>query len=208
MSAAKDVIHQQPVQKTQQEEFQLLMLLLLHLIHLLLKMDKTDAETLALKRLVHRIVKMDARGLGGKSLLHLAVERKSSNVSDEYYSKFPEEGVVQILLECGAQVNCFDDEKNIPLHACAEGLRGLVEESDVQEMSAIVDTLIKRGAHVDVRNVHGKVAGLELCKSTWYKLCMVDHVSLKCLASQKIKACNIPYEGEVPVSLAPYIEMH
>ena len=194
--------------KHQQEEFQLLMLLLLHLIHLLLKMDKSEEETLALKRQVHRIVRMNSRGMNGKSLLHLSVERKSSNVSDEFYSKFPERGVVDILLECGANVNDFDDEKNIPLHACAEGLRGLVGDADVREMETIINTLIAHGAHVDVRNKQGKIAGEELCKTTWFKLCLVDHVSLKCLAAQKIKACDIPYEGEIPLSLVPFIEMH
>lgn len=206
--AAKDVIHQRPVFLHQQEEFHLLMLLLLHLIHLLLKMEKDEEQTLLLKRQVHQIVKMNAKGLGGKSLLHLAVDRKSSNVSEEFYSKFPEKGVVEILIECGAPLNSFDEEYNIPLHICAEGLRSLMDESDVKIMERIVNTLIEHGAHVDAKNASGKIAGEELCKSTWYKMCLVDHVSLKCLAARKIKECQIVYEGEVPVSLTPFIELH
>ena len=208
VSAAKEVIQQRPIFLHQQEEFHLLMLLLLHLIHLLLKMDKDADQTLALKRQVHQIVKMNAKGMDGKTLLHLAVDRKSSNVSEEFYSKFPEKGVVEILIECGAPLNAFDEDHNVPLHSCAEGLRALMDESDVKEMELIISVLIDHGAHVDARNLQGKIAGEELCKSTWYKLCLVDHVSLKCLAARKIKECQINYEGEVPVSLTPFIELH
>ncbi len=208
VNAAKDVIYQRPIFNHQQEEFHLLMLLLLHLIHLLLKMEKSEEQVLALKRQVHQIVRMNAKGLNGKSLLHLAVDKKSSNVSEEFYSKFPEKGVVDILVECGSCLNEFDEERNTPLHICAEALRGLMDESDVKEMENIINCLLQHGAHADARNIHGKMAGEELSKSTWYKMCLVDHVTLKCLAARKIKECQISYEGEVPVSLAPFIELH
>lgn len=47
--AAGAVIHVRPVNTYQQDEFHMLLLLLLHLIHLLIKMEKSEQQTLHTK---------------------------------------------------------------------------------------------------------------------------------------------------------------
>ena len=207
VEAAKDMIHVRPVHMVQQEEFHLLMLLVLHLVHLLTKMPKSPEQLTSFKRRVHRAVTLQARGLHGKSLLHLAVDWKSSKVSDEFYSHFPDLEVVEVLLECGAQVNECDCDRSTPLHVCAEALTAMKEESEVKNLERIISCLIDRGAHVDSKNSTGKVAGEELTRSS-YRICLVDHVTLKCLAARAVRSYGIPHEGEVPVSLLPFINMH
>lgn len=202
------MVNIRPVHIHQQEEFHMLMLLLLHLIHLLCRMDKSEEQTLAVKRIVHRCVRMDAHGTGGKMLLHLAVDNKSSSVSDEFYSRLPELEVVELLVECGAPVNGIDAENNTPLHACAATLRGLLDEREVESMKNIVNSLIRLGAHVDAKNTQGRIAGEELARSSWFKICLLEHVTLKCLAARVVQNNAIPFEGEVPVSLIPFINMH
>ena len=206
IEGAKDLVHVRPIHIHQQEEFHLLMLLVLHLIHLLTKMPKTDDQVHAFKRQVHWAVGIRAQGLNGKSLLHLAVDQKSSNVSEEFYSPFPDLEVMEVLLECGAAVNGFDSDHSTPLHVCAEAL--LLNDGDVKNLDCIINCLLNNGAHVDAKNKMEKIAGEELARSSGYKICLVDHVTLKCHAARAVRKYSLPYEGEVPVSLLPFLEMH
>ena len=113
-----------------------------------------------------------------------------------------------MLIDCRADVNLMDNSRNTVLHICAENLRGLVDEKDVKEMESILDVLLKSGAHIDCRNKAGKIAGEELHRSKWYRLCIIDHISLKCLSARAVQLHEIPYEGEVPHTLCPFIKLH
>ncbi len=171
-------------------------------------MPRDDEQTLAMKRMVHRCVRMNARGTGGKTLLHLSVDSKSSSVSDEFYSRLPELEVVQLLMECGAPVNGVDDDNSTALHVCAATLQTLLDEREVKTMEDIVNTLLDVGAHVDAKCNAGKIAGEELARSNWFKICLLEHITLKCLAARAVQKHNIPFEGEVPTSLLPFVKMH
>jgi len=157
---------------------------------------------------VHSILRIDARNIHGRSLLHLAVDKKSSVVAQEFYSKLPDVAVVKMLTQCGANTNAMDEERNTPLHICAENLRSLVDEQEVKDMQEIISILLSSGAHIDCRNSASKIAGDELLRSSWCKIKLMDHISLKCLASRAIQNHKIPYKGEIPSTLGPFVELH
>lgn len=212
--AAGTVIHVRPVSSNQQEEFHMLLLLLLHLIHLLIKVDKNEAQTLHTKQAIHQIIRTNPRGADGKTLLHLAVDNKSSSVSEEFYSRLPDVLLMEGLIECGAFVNCRDEDGNTPLHSFAHAAATRfvqseqIEEQQLTELQNVLDCLILKGAHVDARNEKGEFAGDLVSSCRDLKLSVMDHLTLKCLASRCIRDHKISYLGEVPASLIPFINLH
>ena len=181
--------------------------LLLHLIHLLCKLPKNDEQTYDFKKEVHRLMKLDIRGPSSRSILHMALDKKTSSVSDEFYSNFPSLEMIQLLLECGARVNSSDEDGNTPLHVAAENILLQQDDKVGKEMAKVIQELLNAHAHIDARNNEGQMAGTNL-STVWFKIKLLNHVSLKCLAARVIKEHKIPYKGEVPVSLIPFIEMH
>ncbi|XP_046361062.1 protein fem-1 homolog C-like [Haliotis cracherodii] len=191
----------EPVQQTA-EDFQLLMQLSLHLIHLLARLEVPPEEKLPFKRLVHELVLQDPRGTEQESLLHLAVDPKISLTSEEFYSAFPALSVVQVLIECGANVNAVDQRRNTALYNSVKFLT-YTELHD----EGILYCLLNHGAHADMCNNEGHSA-LDLLKSHGYPICPMEYLSLKCFAARVIKKHGIPYEAEVPVTLLPFIAIH
>lgn len=189
-------------QTTTTNDFQLLLQLLLHLIHLISRLEMTDEANINFRRQVHQLVVLDPRGTSGESLLHLAVDPKISLTSEEFYSPFPSLSVIKILVECGANVNSLDGQRNTPLYNGAMFLN----YSDLQD-GGILSYLLEVGAHVDICNNHGSSA-LSLMESQGFPLCRMTYISLKCLASNVIIKNKLPYKQEIPVSLVPFVELH
>jgi len=59
-----------------------------------------------------RFLKLRPCGKNGYSPLHLAVDRNTTCVGRYPVCKFPSLTVASILLECGADVNCRDEDDN------------------------------------------------------------------------------------------------
>ena len=68
--------------------------------------------TLGLSPLPSRFLKLQPCGKNGYSPLHLAVDRNTTCVGRYPVCKFPSLTVASILLECGADVNCRDEDDN------------------------------------------------------------------------------------------------
>ena len=196
-----------PPPPAQQEEFHTILLLILHLIHLLCRLEKSSDETYAFKCLVHRLLKQHPVGIGGRTLLHLATNKKNSSVSEDLYSNFPSAALVTVLLECGAGVNVCDDDGCMPLHVCINDLNTSVSDKDQRENARVASTLMQHGAHVDAANRSGHYTRRDVV-NPYFSLRLFDHVTLKCLASRVIRDRKIPYVDEVPRSLIHFIEMH
>ena len=98
------------------EDFQLLLQLSLHMIHLISHLPQSEEEGFNFKRVVHQLVSANPRGQEGESLLHLSVDPKISLTSEEFFSPFPSLAVVQILIDCGADINAVDHKRNTALH--------------------------------------------------------------------------------------------
>ena len=77
-------------------------------------------EMFQLKKLVYELVKLNPRNSKQSSLLHLASSRDSSSIIKNHtLSSFPSTEVLRLLLECGADSNAMDGERNSPLHLAA-----------------------------------------------------------------------------------------
>jgi ankyrin repeat protein len=77
-------------------------------------------ETYKLKKLVYQLIKLNAKNSKDSSLLHLASSRDSSAIIKNHtLSSFPSAQVLRLLLECGADPNSLDGERNSPLHLAA-----------------------------------------------------------------------------------------
>ena len=77
-------------------------------------------------------------------------------------------------------------------------------------MEGMVNALLKAGAHADAVNNYRVIATHNV--GLWYpQFCMLDHVTLQCLAARVVKQSNIPYSdvnGELPFPLLPFLAMH
>ena len=188
--------------KQGQEDFQLLLQLALHVIHLVSRLDKNDAENLQFCRLVHKLVTLNPRWQDGETLLHLSVDPKVSVMSEEFFSPFPSLPVVQILLDCGANIHAVDNKSNTVLHNSLKFLT----YSELQD-EGILKCLLQNGAHVDTFNGDG-VSALSLMQNQGLPIFPLQYLSLKCLAATIIKKHKIAFQDDVPTSLIPFVHMH
>jgi hypothetical protein len=198
------------LQATSKEDFHTMVLLLLHVIHLLDRIATGPDDIVAFWRRLHQLMRKKVRLMSDdRSLLHLAMDEKTSYVEGKLYSKFPNTQVVKLLVGCGADVNAIDDTKNTPLHICSK--RALEESSDPNEKAQttkLAEVIIARGAHMDARNKHGQLASDGLRNLPLKLRPPLSYVTLKCLAARVIQRYKIAYEGEVPVALNSFIALH
>ena len=199
---AKVIMSTRPVHSHHYDDFQLLLHLSLHLTHLLALLPAPPTDKVAFKKLVRELVVLDPRGQDDESLIHLAVDPKVSLTSEEFYSAFPAIAVIQVLLECGIDVNAVD-------HKCNTALFNSVKFLTFSELhdEGILECLLTNGAHADMCNREG-VSALDLLQRHGYPVCPLDYVSLKCFAARVIKKHDISYKDEVPMTLIPFVEKH
>ena len=190
-----------------QEEYHTMVLLVLHLINLLCAVPKDAEREHAFRCTTHRLAKLNITNeKTGRSLLHLTCDKKTSSVVEEFYSHFPSARVLRTLIECGAAIDARDKDGNSPLHLCVTALLHL-PESNRSEVDSMIKYLLENGAHADSTNSAGITATMGL-QNIWPRFRQLDYQSLKCLSARVIKKYNIPFKGEIPVTLLPFMDMH
>ncbi|XP_011314979.1 protein fem-1 homolog B [Fopius arisanus] len=158
--------------------------------------------------LVHKLCALKMTLRDGQTLLHLAVNAKTP--VDDFHTndvcKFPCAATARLLIECGADVNAMDNERNTPLHVIVTYTKPI---SDFMTLHGIILELIEAGAHMDIVNSQGETpydaatTGVtEIILRTQTKL------SLQCMAAKAVKTYNLSYSGNVPRSLESFIELH
>nr|CAD7401983.1 unnamed protein product [Timema cristinae] len=159
-------------------------------------------------RLVFKLNQLQVATRDGFTLLHLCVN--ADTPVDDFHTndvcKFPCAATAKLLIQCGADVNAMDHNRNTPLHIIVSYQKPI---SDFLTLHSIILELTEAGAHIDTVNMQGETpfeaatTGVaEIILRTQTKL------SLKCMAAKAVKTYNLTYEGQVPRSLESFIELH
>nr|CAD7201563.1 unnamed protein product [Timema douglasi] len=159
-------------------------------------------------RLVFKLNQLQVATRDGFTLLHLCVN--ADTPVDDFHTndvcKFPCAATAKLLIQCGADVNAMDHNRNTPLHIIVSYQKPI---SDFLTLHSIILELTEAGAHIDTVNMQGETpfeaatTGVaEIILRTQTKL------SLKCMAAKAVKTYNLTYEGHVPRSLESFIELH
>ena len=119
--------------------------------------------------------------------------------------QFPNIVVVELLLECGANVNAVDNENQ---HRFAPMFGSYSESRNgTRLMKRIAELLLKYEAHVDMVNIVGDRA-VDSLLSSLMVMNMLDFVNLRCLAARVVMKYKIPHVGHIPASLDSFVQMH
>lgn len=151
-----------------QEEYETNIFTSLYLLTIMTKLMKnrhinvTSANLKDLYKMVFQLNKMDVRLRDGQRLLHLAVNGVSP-VDDFHTSdvcKFPCLDTVKLLMHCGARVDCFDSDRNTPLHTLASTFQVFRPASNelLVKVEEITKLFIDAGIHLDSVNCDNQTA--------------------------------------------------
>ncbi|XP_014616082.1 PREDICTED: protein fem-1 homolog B-like [Polistes canadensis] len=167
-----------------------------------------EADVSKARYLVHKLCALKVKMRDGQTFLHLAVN--SETPVDDFHTddvcKFPCADTAKLLIQCGANVNAMDDERNTPLHVIVCYRR---VTNDFMTLYSIIMELIEAGAHIDAVNSNGKTP-YESVATGVAEILLRTHtkLSLKCMAAKAVKTYNLSYCGNVPRILESFIELH
>lgn len=163
----------------------------------------TDDQLFRLKKAVYQLVKLNPKGNQGFTPLHQACYRDDSC----QLIKFPicdlnSSDIVQLLVECGADVNALDAIGNTPLHVVAKN----------KPNNTIIKTLIENHSHLDIKNNEGETPLDYLAELPQFlsnnQICPLKHLSLQCLCAQAITRNNLSYRNFLPQQICSFIKIH
>lgn len=201
---SKALLSIRPVFKRQQDNFDKILKVLTHQIFVLYVIPKTPEQVISMKQLIRDILRIEPRTLAGDTLLHLVVSKsntlKTNTIfEDPHAAIFPNAGVAELLLECGANVEVINYNLSTPLHIAA-----LISNFSPE----VLQVLLKYGAHIDRRNGNGNHPHYMLQSISECTVNHLQYITLKCLAARKVIEKQISYSGEVPVDLEDFIRIH
>ncbi|XP_076055729.1 protein fem-1 homolog C isoform X2 [Oratosquilla oratoria] len=185
--------------------FHRILVIMMHLICLLSKLGPalSELQRYTMRKAVFTLVKLNPRGTGGVTPLHLACSRDSSSTVGHFpICTFPSVEVVTLLLEVGADPTQCDNWGNSALHVLG---------SNKQCRREVVQVLLAAGAHLDALNHEGQ-SFASLRASRGQKLHQIvnplQHTSLQCLAAAVLRKHSIPYATSVPPRLCQFVDQH
>ncbi|MGH0149599.1 UNVERIFIED_CONTAM: hypothetical protein FKN15_034329 [Acipenser sinensis] len=173
--------------------------IILHLVCLLEKVPCSAEQDHFKKETIYKFLKLHPCGKNGYSPLHLAVDRNTTCVGRYPVCKFPSFQVTSILLECGADLNCRDEDNNSPLHIAA-----------FNNHPDIMNLLISSGTHFDSTNSFKQTACDLLDEKEVAKNLIqpINHTTLQCLAARAIVKHSLIYRGQIPQKLEAFVLLH
>lgn len=122
-----------------------------------------------------------------------------TGAEDTCSSVFPDYSVCHLLVQAGFYVDATNACLETPLH---------VVSSYHNFDASIVQLLLENGSHIDQKDLTGNQPCKRLASINDYPFYPMRHLTLKCLASSKIKSFHIPYAGQVPPLLEKFINLH
>ncbi|KAK3611718.1 hypothetical protein CHS0354_037294 [Potamilus streckersoni] len=179
----------------------------IYCIGISLKCAKDDRDIMSLRTEIKQFIRLNLKVQDDSTPLHIVVS--STNLND-YFPKagvvtFPNASLCSEFILCGADVNSMDSRRNSPLHKAAQQHHTRV---DVHTQRTIIQNLLQAGAHVDMTNSDGLTA-IQCVQSCVSEAILKNWiVSLKCIVSNAIIRCGIPYRNRVSCALENFIELH
>nr|XP_053628741.1 protein fem-1 homolog C-like isoform X2 [Cherax quadricarinatus] len=177
----------------------------MHLVCLLTKLGPglTPLQRHTMRKAVYQLIRLDPRGSGGVTPLHLACSKDSSATVGRFpICTFPSLEVVALLLEVGADSCATDHQGNTPLHTLA---------SNKQCRRELLIVLLAAGAHLDTLNRSGQ-SFASLRASRMQRLHQLinplHHTSLQCLAAATLRRHGLPYNTVLHPRLAQFVDHH
>jgi len=177
----------------------------MHLVCLLTKLTPglTPEQCHDMKKAVYQLVRLDPRGTGGVTPLHLACSRDSSAMVGRFpICTFPSIEVVNLLLEVGASPHARDQQGNTPLHTLA---------ANKQCRKDMLTSLIAAGAHIDTLNEGGQ-SFESLRAQRGHQIHQLinplQHTSLQCLAAASLRKHQISYKEILHPRLVQFVDLH
>ncbi|CAF2575341.1 unnamed protein product [Rotaria sp. Silwood2] len=139
----------------------------------------------------------------GSSLLHLCTS--SSTESTPFSIDYPCWMTTRLLIDCSADVNDLDLNRNTPLHK-------LVQNISSSNVLQIIDILCNAGAHLDYVNIQGQTP-LQSVVSFRFKIIerlkkKIDVIRLKCCCARLIRQYKFSYENMFSTSLVDFVRKH
>ncbi|XP_069190114.1 protein fem-1 homolog A isoform X3 [Procambarus clarkii] len=177
----------------------------MHLVCLLTKLGPglTPLQRYAMRKAVYQLIRLDPRGSGGVTPLHLACSKDSSATVGRFpICTFPSLEVVALLLEVGADPCATDQQGNTPLHTLA---------SNKQCRRELLIDLLAAGAHLDTLNTSGQsFASLRLSRGQRLHQLInpLHHTSLQCLAAATLRRHGLPYSTILHPRLSQFVDHH
>lgn len=166
---------------------------------------------------VHRIVVADVRGMWNRTLLHLAMDDRTSQLHlsstrTRQVALFPQPAVINLLLALGAAVNKTDVHGNLPMHLL---LLNTVQEDALLQMRLmrITKRLLQAGSHLDIRNSMGKCC-IELAVHHQLHAGLaplfaeLQPLPLLCLAAKAVRCRGFSLDLIFPTQLRTFVHLH
>ncbi len=115
--------------------------------------------------------------------------------------RYPCLHTARTLLQCGADVNASNVERNTPVHVFVSN------SSDCDE--SILQLLCDANAHLDCANALRKTP-MDMASNSNTKQLLKARMklSLKCLCARLIQRNDIPFHGKIVNSLVNFVERH
>ncbi|XP_054711624.1 protein fem-1 homolog C-like [Uloborus diversus] len=175
--------------------------IVMHMAELLCQLlpGLSEVEVLRLKQAVYRFVHLNPRGKNNCTPLHLACSKSPCMAVRHTVCRFPSQAVTELLLEVGESPNSVDFDGNTALHLIAS-----IKPCPMN----LFKTLLSRGAHLDLSNIH-RMTPLHLIQNAPISdLYPLQYINLQCLCARAVRSYNVPYEGMVHESLERFLDLH
>lgn len=179
-----------------------MMVYLLHYLSALLEVASDERDVEVVMETAKAVAWVGMRSTTGSTLVHLAANSKTEEISSlKEHLHFPSRRVCELLMNSGIDQSIVDSDGNTALHILLT--KGHAERD-------VLSCLLNAGTHIDARNSSGKtILDLARCEKVRRVIKAADHVSsLQCLAARKIMGEKLHYEGIVPKRLESFIQMH